>query len=296
MHYDIASKVILSHCKEPFLKFLCNLKIKEAHLMEAKPQETPSLRRSDFVLKAVLEDNSESLILVEFVSFWKDYIPLRTLETRCRHILQEKLPVKSFIVLLTPSSKAVNSYHDEEVEYRYTLIKLYEIEAKRILKIDAPCLYSFLPLMKGGKKLLEEGEKRIYEAGISRREKADLLTGMAIFAGLISEELTLQLIKRRRDIMIESAAYEIIKKEGYEEGFKVGIQQGIQQGLLEDAKEMVIEALTERFGLVPPVLVAKIKSISEREVLRNLLRLAIKVSSLEEFKKALKKLEEETLE
>jgi len=126
------------------------------------------------------------------------------------------------------------------------------------------------------------------KAGISRREKANLLTGMAIFAGLISEELTLELVKRRREIMIESAAYETIKNEAYEEGFRAGIQQG----LLEEAREMVIEALTERFVLVSPKLVAKIKSTLEKEVLKNLQRLAIRVSSLEKVKKSLKKLEE----
>ena len=88
--------------------------------------------------------------------------------------------------------------------------------------------------------------------------------------------------------MIESAAYELIKKEGFEEGLK----QGLQQGLLEEAREMVLEALEERFGLIPPSLVSRIKSIQQREILKSLHRAAIRANNLEEFKMLLKKLDE----
>ncbi len=106
MYYDIASKVILSRCKEPFLAYFCKLPVAKAFLIEERPQETTSLRRSDFVLKAFLTDGSECLVLVEFVSSWKPWLPLRTLECRCRHILHENLPVKSFLILFTPQARS----------------------------------------------------------------------------------------------------------------------------------------------------------------------------------------------
>ena len=85
--------------------------------------------------------------------------------------------------------------------------------------------------------------------------------------------------------MIESAAYEIIKKEGFEEG----IQQGIQQGLLMEARENLLEILEERFDIVPKSMVQKIKQIDSREVLKSLLKLAMRVNSLEEFETKLNK-------
>ena len=51
MQYDIASKVVLSRCKEGILKHLCGIDVKRAELIETAPQETVSLRRSDFVLR-----------------------------------------------------------------------------------------------------------------------------------------------------------------------------------------------------------------------------------------------------
>ncbi len=291
MHYDLAAKVILSRCKEAVLSVLCGLPVTFVLPVEGSPQETPSVRRSDFVFRATFNDGTERLVLLEFLSYWKPWIPLRTLECRCRHILQEHLPVVSVILLLTPAGGISDHYEDEEVRYRYRLVKIYEFEAREILQKGPECLLAFIPLMKGGEELIEEAERKIYEGKYSREEKADLLTGMAILGGLISREIPLKLITRRRDIMIESAAYEIIKKEGFEEGLREGIQQGIQQGSVEEAREMVLEALEERFGLLPRAIISKIKEIEEREILRALLRLAIRVENLEEFSSHLERLE-----
>ncbi len=157
MHYDVVSKIILSRCKEVFLEYFCKLSVKDALFLETRPQETASLRRSDFVVKVTLQDNTEFLVLIEFVSYWKPYLPLRTLECRCRHILEENLPVKTFIFLLTPSSQAVEIYQDEEVRYEYNLVKVYEMDARKVLEEGAICLYSFVPVMR-------EGERMVFEA------------------------------------------------------------------------------------------------------------------------------------
>ena len=63
-----------------------------------------------------------------------------------------------------------------------------------------------------------------------------------------------------------------------------GVEQGLQQGMLEDAREMVLEALEERFGVIVPDLVERIRGIKDREALRKLLRFAVRAGSLEEFK------------
>ena len=213
MQYDIASKVILTHCRGPVLRELCGLKVKESELIEIRPQETASVRRSDFVLRALFEDNKERLVLLEFITAWKKYLPLRTLETRCRHQLQEEVEIITVMIELRRCGGVRDYFRDNEVEFRYKVIKLYELKAEEIIRKGLRCLYPFLPLMEGGKDFIDEAEKGIYEGEGSREYKSDLLTGMAIFGGLVSEEIPMKLIQRRRDIMIESAAYEIIKRE-----------------------------------------------------------------------------------
>ena len=100
---------------------------------------------------------------------------------------------------------------------------------------------------------------------------------MAILSGLKGPEVTEKLLMRRRDIMIESAAYDLIKREGFEEG------------ALETARKMVLEVLEERFGIVPLSLIERIRSISDETVLTALVRQAVRCGSLDEFREAIDK-------
>ncbi len=296
MKYDIALKVIFSRCLPAVLEAWCGLSVERSDILDARPQETASLRRSDIAARLELKSGEEVLVVIELASRWEKNLPLRLLEYRTRHKISEDLDVLSFVFLLRPSSIAVSHYRDREVDYRFRLVRLYELDARKVIEEGNECLLAFVPVMKNGESLMDEAEKRIYEGNIDRLHKADLLTGMAILSGLVSPELPARLLARRRDIMIESAAYELIKKEGIEEGIKLGIQQGIQQGIKQgsilEAQEMVIEALEERFGIVPESVVKEIKEIETKEVLRHLFKLALRAKDMAEFKQYLKQIKE----
>ncbi len=142
--------------------------------------------------------------------------------------------------------------------------------------------------MKDGEKYLEEAEKKIYQSKAPREDKADLLTGMAILGGLISQEIPLKLIQRRRDIMIESAAYEIIKKEGFEEGLKQGIQQGIQQGIKQGLLKAIELGLKLKFGVEGLRLYPEIKRIEDIALLETISEAIETAKDLHEIEKLYK--------
>ncbi len=73
--------------------------------------------------------------------------------------------------------------------------------------------------------------------------------------------------------MIESAAYDIIKKDG------------IQEGLEKGKKETILEFLEARFGTVPNDLVEGIQKIENRTRLKSLVRLAASCDNMETFRK-----------
>ena len=86
-------------------------------------------------------------------------------------------------------------------------------------------------------------------------------------------------------MMIESAAYDIIKQDG--------ISEGIQLGKVQEAREAVLEILDLRFEVVPHSLMKKIEGIENLSVLKSLHKKAILVDSIEQFKELLSKLLEE---
>ncbi|WP_028325303.1 hypothetical protein [Desulfatirhabdium butyrativorans] len=73
-------------------------------------------------------------------------------------------------------------------------------------------------------------------------------------------------------------------QKGIREGLQKGIRTGIEKGELKNAREAVIEALRARFEKVPAPLTSVIRKIDDRSVLKTLLRKAVTVGSLEDFR------------
>ena len=288
------------------------LSVCESSILEQLPQETVSVKRSDFPILVTDEAGKQYLVLLEIQSRWEKKFPLRLLDYRCRHLLKHDMEAISCVLLLKPSQWAEPFYKDTEVEFNYRLIRVYELDAREIIKDNIFCLMPFVPIMKHGKEMVEQADEALYESPLSYEDKADMLTVMTIFSGLVSEKLAHMLVSKRRDIMIESAAYYIIKeegiKEGREKGLKEGIQEGREKGLkegikegrekglkegkTEEAQEGILDILEIRFNVVPESVIKSIRAIDDSDILRTLRRQSLKVSNLIEFKELLKKTKE----
>ena len=60
---------------------------------------------------------------------------------------------------------------------------------------------------------------------------------------------------------------------------------GEQHGKLEATQETIIDVAGERYGLLPSVLEAKMKSIKSITTLKNLARQVVKLDRMEDFKR-----------
>ena len=76
-------------------------------------------------------------------------------------------------------------------------------------------------------------------------------------------------------------------QQGMQQGMQRGMQQGIQQGMLLEAREMLIEVLTERFGKINNRISEQLEHINSRETLKHLLRQALQAKSLNKFEEGL---------
>ncbi|NOX60506.1 MAG: hypothetical protein GXP42_00930, partial [Chloroflexi bacterium] len=198
MKYDIALKELFRHCSEAILRHLLDIPVVESILLEERPQETTSLRRSDFVFLVTREDAEQILVIIEFQTHWHPDVPLRLLEYRTRHKLSEKVEVYSFVILLRPSTVASDFYEDEEVRYRFRLVRIYEMDAAEVIGERMLCLLPMTPLMQHGVEMTEEAEKLIAESELPGDAKSDMFTAMTLLAGLVSDRLAQELLNRRR--------------------------------------------------------------------------------------------------
>jgi predicted transposase YdaD len=292
MHYDIAAKVIMEKCRGEILRRFLGLSVSESTLLQELPQETVSLKRSDFPILVTDDSGCQRLVLLEIQSQWDRRIPLRLLDYRSRYLLKHDVEAISCILLLRPSHAAVALYEDNEVRYSFRLIRIDELDAREILEEGLLCLMPFIPLMRHGEEETDRADRALYESALSRQDKADMLAAMTIFSGLVSEKLPRVLLSRRRDIMIESAAYDIIKKEGLQEGLQQGMQQGLQQGMIQEAQEGILDILEARFDVVPESIAEEIRGIEELGVLKALRRSSVKVAGFDEFRALLKRAKE----
>ena len=276
MRYDVAAKVVIQYGKESMLRRFVGIDPEEVDLLEELPQESVSLRRSDFPLWVKLKGGEERIILVEFQTRWERDVPLRLIEYTARYKLRYRIPVDSVVVLLRRREGLEEEYRDETIRFRYRLVRVWQMRGKDVLGEKEIWLYPFVPVMRSEERDIIAAEEEIYNSQLEREVKADLLTALAIFSGFRGQEMVRELIRRRRDIMIESPAYEIIKEEG--------IREGLQQGM----RQMLLETLEVKFETVPLRLMRQINEIQDTEALKMLHRQALKSSSIEEFQEKMR--------
>ena len=73
-----------------------------------------------------------------------------------------------------------------------------------------------------------------------------------------------------------------------EEGIKEGIEKGRDLERMENTRNMLLEALIERFSLVSAQVSEQIRALQHQDVLKGLFHQALRCQSLQEFEAALK--------
>jgi predicted transposase/invertase (TIGR01784 family) len=129
--------------------------------------------------------------------------------------------------------------------------------------------------------------KGLLESNTALEYIETLLTYIASTTDKITEE---DIQKAIEQTDMEDVMPTLVQK-WMEKGRMEGRLEGREEGMILEAQEMVMEALMERFGLLDPELSVKIRSVVNRDVLKGLLKLAIRVNSVQEFEERLKKLQ-----
>jgi len=270
-------------------------------------KELPLLTREADCLARVAEKEGKEFILhIDFQAEYKYNIPDRMLGYTYRVYEKYKLPVYSVVVLLKKTGVEIRTKTEIEVRdlkslrHEYKVIKLWEVEAVKILEKKIKGLYPLLPLMKtdkSGEEIISEAAELIEKEVEDIEHKADAYVALRIFSAINFPSSLVNKILKRRDIMVQSAAYQEILQEGEMRGEMRGIEKGerlgIEKGERLGIERSILEILGERFGFVSPKLEREVKGLEGMKVCDFLLRTAVKVSSIEEFKEFLEKVKQE---
>ena len=278
-------------------------------LLGVAPEEAEAYTFRSVVLKEKrMEPDTEALpmlegrgkrVYIEFQGYADKFIRYRLISRIMLACAQDKYEDRVLAgVLYTDeafkkaalSVKAFSDKVSEELEKTIEEIVLTDYTEAMLVEID-PRLIVLAPFTVSPKEskteLLSKGrgwKQKIYQTYNEQLVKDALnITGLFImnrFRNITREEMISMLNFDLRDT--------VAGQQIFDAGLQKGLA-GLQKGLIEEARIMVIEALTERFIAVPPEIRETVNSVDNREMLKELHRHAIRTPYIEDFKEILAK-------
>ena len=291
--FDTISKYLVQTYPGDFARLILGKDDVEVLELLDNEQPTPQTFRTDSLIRVRL-GGEEVLIHTEFQTTDSTRVPMpRRIAGYIGRLLERHdLPVFSSVLYLRPEAGRRDPGHflqerrGHRIMVEYRVIRLIEQEGQGILEAGTPGLLPFAPLMKPPARLPPEAWLRqcmqaARELPVDRSARADLLSGLSILSGLVYEAETVSDIISKEgimDIMRESSFGQLLIRQAREEG--------IEQGGRARAFEDLLEVLEIRFavGAAHP-LASRLEAIDDLHRLKQLLRAAIQVENLEDFRR-----------
>ncbi|MCP4348510.1 MAG: DUF2887 domain-containing protein [Desulfobacterales bacterium] len=189
------------------------------------------------------------------------------------------------------SVKAFSKIKDEELQKSFEEIVLTDYTEAQLTETD-PRLIVLAPFTVPP----EQGKTEIISRGRLWKQEVDRVYPEPLVKDALNV-MGLFIMNRFRDITREEVISvlnfdlmdTVAGRQIFEEGVEKGVEKGIKKGILEDARDMVIEALAERFVAIPVRLRKSVYSVGRHEDLKELHRYAIRSPQIEDFEKVLSK-------
>ena len=285
--YDTVSKRVIQQNPEDWIRF--TLGIPEAKVIEILDTEQLTVRahRADSFIHANIL-GKEAIVHFEFQTrdSTRTPMPYRVVGYAGRGIETFQKPIYSHVIYLHPDAgrsdlgQYVQDMPGYEITIKYKVIRLSEVEGQIVLNAKLKGLIPFAPLMKPPNAIDADGWLRecvrVADAlPMDEPDKPDYLSNLAILGGLIFDYQTI------REIILEETMQESSVIQHFTE---LGIEQGERKGVLGS----LLDVLESRFQTSEVhTLKPTLESIEEIQYLRELLREAVQVSTLDEFKRIL---------
>ena len=292
--YDSVSKDLIQTYPKDFIRLTLEQDDVEVLDILDTEQNTVETRHTDSLIRVHIA-GKEALIHHEFQTTDDPSMPIRMAGYIIRAIERHNLPIYSSVIYLRRNAgRRDPGYFIQEISGRpvvmdYTVIRLGEIEGQEIIDGGPSGLFPFVPLMKRpvgmhSEAWLHHCVDATNALRVDESIKVDILDRLMILSGL---EYDQRLINR---ILLQEGLMDAIMRESSFAQYikQLGIEQGLEQGGRQRAIEDILEVLEIRFDLSEAhPLSSRIAAIDDLQRLKQLLRSAVQVSSLEAFEQVL---------
>ena len=124
----------------------------------------------------------------------------------------------------------------------------------------------------------------------AKKTGMEYLQTVLVYLSKSTDRINREDIKEALETAFPSEGGEImptIAEEWIQEGFKKGMQQGMEQGMQQTARDNILAILEVRFETVSQSILKRLKEINDPDVLKMLLKKALRSNSMDEFRKAM---------
>ncbi|AGL03678.1 Rpn family recombination-promoting nuclease/putative transposase [Desulfoscipio gibsoniae] len=286
--YDLILKALAEQYPEHFVTIVRGPGA-EVEKIERLEKEAVATQRTLDILLKVTESGYEYVLLIEIQTRPDKTMPLRLLEYTAMHHRTHKKPVYPVLINLTGQGYREECYTYEclditVINFNYRQFNLSEMNGREFIHAAPVGLLPLVPLMRHSdppQEVLEACSKRFEREVSSDQDRANLFLGLAVISSLkLSKEIILKVIEVSK--MENSPLFDGIREEWEDKGKVKGIIFAI------------LKTLEKKIGKKPDKFFeSRLGAIDNEDTIEKLFYVAIEAESIEQFTKALEKVEQE---
>jgi len=286
--YDLIIKALAERYMSQIASFIRGVEVAVEHI-EDRDKEAVAVQRTSDALVKVREGGYEYLMLVEFQARPDRKMSRRLLEYTAMHHRRHEKPVYPVVINLTGGGRQDGRYMFEcldltVVDFNYRLINLEDIAGRELLYRGPVGLLPLAPLMRQEdppEAVLVKCASRFDSEVQGEEERATLYLALGVLAALkIQKGVVRKILEVSK--MENSPFFDGIREEWEARGEIKGREEGI--------REAILEAVEENTGQRPVGLKEILSGIRDSDMLKKILRRAVKAKTFEEFETVLMEL------
>ncbi len=272
--YDRVSKVLIQTYDKEIIEHLLNVQIKSIIPVDREINLPEKHMDSTFHI------NNEYIINIEFQTEYDENIEQRLLLYRCLLKYKYNKPVKSVIIYLKESSNIKYEYsEDNQINFKFDVVKIWELDLDRILEEKILCLAPFIPIIKKDQELIKSAYNIIIESEAENEAKENLLNCMLVFSTLMySKEIINKMIapieQFKKTEFFQELAHDLVEQSKIE-GEKIGIIKG--------EKDLLLRLLTKKFKKIPENLESEINKIGNIQTIEKIVESIFEIQTPEDI-------------